>query len=232
MQQVINTADGIVSFKLIRKKVRSIRIRVTGDGLVVVSAPTYISNLSIRAFITKNSAIILKRKREIEEKRRQGYPALYKDGDAFLYLGNRMTLKVIESKKADVKMDKGLVILYVPKNMTAREVFIRWASNTALAVFSQRASVFASAFADHDIKISVRNMLTRWGSINTQRQTMSLSVHLLRCETCLIDYVIVHELCHLVYPRHTKAFYGELEKWFPDRKHYDKKLLEYGLVGF
>lgn len=232
MEQVINTAQGIISFKLIRKKIKYIRIRVTGDGVVTVSAPAYISKSVISAFITQNAPSILKRLRKIEEQRRSSYPTFYKDGDTFLFLGNRMTLKVENAARAGTKMDEGALTLYVPKNKTAKQVFMLWASKTAHLVLSQRIAALSGEFAEHDIKLSVRKMLTRWGSINTQRRTISLTVHLLRCEIEVIDYVITHEFCHLLHSRHSKAFYAELDKRYANRHFYDKKLLEYGLVDF
>lgn len=135
-------------------------------------------------------------------------------------------------------MSLGELALYVPEGSVLdkrKAVFTRWAKKQALSVFSERARYLFPLFSDvikKDIKISVRNMLTRWGSINIVRQTISLSVHLLRCEPELIDYIITHELCHLKYRNHSKAFYKELERFFPDRKVLDKKLNEYGLVDF
>ena len=82
------------------------------------------------------------------------------------------------------------------------------------------------------MRLTVRAMTTRWGSINPRRRTMSLSVHLLRCDVALIDYVITHELCHLACPRHSAAFYAALEARCPGRAQYDAALEAYGLVGF
>ncbi|MFA5675688.1 MAG: YgjP-like metallopeptidase domain-containing protein [Christensenellales bacterium] len=219
----------MVRFIITRKKVQNIRIRVSGDGAVAVSAPVRLSKEVINDFVKRNAASIIKRRNEIEEKRRGSYPVYYETGDTFLFLGNRITLKVKRAARAGAKMEAECFTLYVPDNMTAKQAFIRWALNTARAVFSDRIAALAAC---GNIKLSVRRMLTRWGSINTQKRTMSLTVHLLRCEPCIIDYVIMHELCHLKYTRHSKAFYGELEKRYPNRRFYDKKLSEYGLVDF
>ena len=116
-----------------------------------------------------------------------------------------------------------------------RRCFILRSKRTARRVFAARLKTIAPAFPDvpiDHIRISVKNVLGRWGSINTKRHTLSLSVHLLRCETPLIDYVITHELCHYTHTNHSRAFYRLLERYFPNRKSFDKRLSEYGLIDF
>jgi len=116
-----------------------------------------------------------------------------------------------------------------------KALFILWSTRTARRVFAERLKIVAPAFPDisiDKIRISVKNVLGRWGSINTKRHTLSLSVHLLRCETPLIDYVITHELCHYAHSNHSHAFYRLLERYFPNRKSFDKRLSEYGLIDF
>ena len=112
-------------------------------------------------------------------------------------------------------------------------LFMRWARTEATRVFTQRLALLLPQFSRMNaMRLCVRDMTTRWGSINVKRCSMSLSVHLLRCDIELIDYVITHELCHLAYPRHTPAFYTALEAHYPHRKQLDKRLKDYGLAGF
>ena len=101
-----------------------------------------------------------------------------------------------------------------------------WMERHAKKAFSARAQAILPRFPhliEYDIRISVRNMLTRWGSVNTKRHTISLTVHLLRCEEALIDYVIMHEFCHYTHANHSRAFYEELSKHCTNRKLFDKK---------
>ena len=232
MKKTLQTPYGMIGFSLTRKNVRNIRVRVCGCGEIKVSAPARTTNSYINAFLIRNAQRILKRREEVHQRRENSYPLSYVDGDSFLHLGKRVLLSVKGAEKAAAKFDSRTLILYVPKNKTAKQMFIQWALKTAHIVFPRRICVFAGAFNAGDIKLSVRNMLTRWGSINILKRSISLTVHLLRCETDIIDYVIVHELCHIMHPHHKKAFYSELKRYFPDPHYYDKKLSEYGLVAF
>lgn len=225
-----------VTYMLTRKKMKNIRIRVTGDSRVMVSAPRHVPEARIHAFVVSHEAFIKKRLEDIENKRSAYYPSRYMDGDTFSYLGKRLSLRICSSTKSAAVLSERQLTLCLPLGAgpeDAKALFIRWARSEARKVFGQRLDMLLPRFSGtHAIRLSVRDMITRWGSINVKRRSMSLSIHLLRCDTELIDYVITHELCHIAYPRHTAAFYAALETHCPERTQLDKRLETYGLVGF
>ena len=180
----------------------------------------------------QNATIIKRQQQRIEEQRRRSYPAKYKNGDVFRFLGQPTILNLKTQKSESAVLEAGILTLNVPENKSAKQIFEKWMMRAAREVFAQRLCVLSGKFTDADVRLAVRNMLTRWGSINTKRYTMNLTVHLARCEPELIDYVITHELCHIAHMHHTKAFYRQLETHFPGHRQYDKKLLQYGLVDF
>ncbi len=227
------TQDGELAFELMRRSMKHIRIRVTGDKRVVVSAPHRCGESVICAFVKDNESFIRKRLWALEAQRRRFYPALYADGDAFSFLGERVQLRVKPSGKPSAVLRNGVLELGVPEGACPKAQFIRWMSRQACLVFARRLAHISPAFSNADgLRISVRRMLTRWGSINPARRRLSLCVHLVRCEPELIDYVIAHELCHLGNLSHSPAFYRALATHFPQRKALDKRLQAYGLVDF
>lgn len=215
---------------------KNIRIRVTGEGRVEVSAPPSVPASRITAFVRQHEAFITRRLQEVETRRSAHYPVRYADGDEFSCLGQRMRLHVQAAPRRSAVLSGSTLMLRVPEGAGAEEIkaqFIRWAKTEASRVFSQRLAMLLPQFTGNGtMRLSVRAMTTRWGSINLRRRTMSLSVHLLRCDIALIDYVITHELCHLACPHHTKAFYAALEARCPERAQLDAALEAYGLVGF
>lgn len=224
-----------LDYTLIRKNIRNIRIRVTGASEVVVSAPRRTAQSRIDGFISENIDKICSNLKIINNKRRRYYPAEYICGETFWHLGNEVTLKIAASGRARAEYSEGTLILYVPDKYSREQIkalFMRWSKKTADALFSERLNKLLPGFTTNEFRITAKNMLTRWGSINPIKRTISMSVHLLRCEIRLIDYIITHELCHLKYMDHSGAFYRELERHFPDRKKIDKLLEEYGLVDF
>jgi predicted metal-dependent hydrolase len=228
--------DSQILYTITRRKMKNVRLRVTSDGRVTVSAPRGVSAARIEAFVQEHEAFIQRRLCEVENTRCTYYPPHYADGDTFSCLGERLRLNVrTATRRTAVSSDSSLT-LTLPANAGTEEIkamFIQWARKEAARVFSQRLFLLLPRFSRMNaLRLSVRDMTTRWGSINVKRGSMSLSLHLLRCDTELIDYVITHELCHLKYPHHTSAFYAALETHYPQRKQLDARLKEYGLAGF
>lgn len=236
MEHTIATAEGALKFTLLRKDIGNIRIRVTGASEVVVSAPRRTAESRIIKFVDENVEKIYAGLEEINEKRQRFYPVKYTSGDKFWHLGEKTMIKVVESNRCSAVYSGGTLLLHVRQGSdieARRALFVRWSKRAAELIFAERLAAILPGFSSkRDITINVKNMLTRWGSINTVLNTMSLSIHLLRCDVTLIDYIITHELCHLKFPDHSPAFYRELERRFPNRQRIDSLLDEYGLVDF
>jgi predicted metal-dependent hydrolase len=228
--------DGKVPYTVIRRNMKNVRLRVTPDGRVTVSAPRGVSASRIEVFVREHEAFVQKRLYEVERARSAYYPPCYEDGDTFSCLGERLRLDVHPAARRTAALSDDVLTLSLPATAdkeAVKALFTQWARTEARRVFAQRLFLLLPRFSRMNaLRLSVRDMTTRWGSINVKRGSMSLSVHLLRCDTELIDYVITHELCHLKYPNHTPAFYAALEAHYPQRKQLDARLKEYGLAGF
>lgn len=238
MDYRIKTAGGIVDFSLVRKNVKNLRLRVTDEAKVVVSAPRHTKQSTIMKFVQDNADFVAERIEKVEYDRLSSYPSEYRTGDMFSYLGRRTLMRVQKYEKHGAKLSGGILTLRVSDPSDAhmcKQSFIKWSKKQAKIVFSERLAQIIPHFenlAEVGVRISVRDMKTRWGSINVRKHTMSLSVHLLRCEVELIDHIIKHELCHYAYQNHSKAFYDELNIHSPNTNAMRKRLKEYGLVGY
>jgi len=234
MKKDAKTMGGL-EFHIQRKNMKNMRIRVTGDKRVSVSAPHRLPENRIIAFVAQHEGYIRQRLVAVEQQRSRCYPKTYVSGDSFCMLGQRFSLRVMHEEKAFAGLVGSELVICVPPGGNAKALFARFMTRTAKQVFGQRLVALGPKISpqpEGEIKLSVRAMLTRWGSINPRRKTMSLSVHLLRCEKELIDYVILHELCHLQTASHSRSFYKALEGYCPDRRTLDKRLETYGLVDF
>lgn len=233
MERSVGTNGGVPAYKLVRRKMKHIRIRVTGGQCVVVSAPHRCAERVIRTFVQDNESFIRRQLREMEARRTRHYPATYDDGDTFSFMGQTWALRVQQAARASAVVQNGVLTLHVPPGGCAKTQFIRWMVRQARTVFTQRLNSIGAHFPGYDgLTLNVKRMLTRWGSINPGRRRLSLTVHLMRCETELIDYVITHELCHLKCRRHSAVFYRALSAWYPDRRAMDRRLEAYGLVDY
>ena len=234
----IETNTGTVEFSVNRKKVKNMRLKVTSDAVVEVSAPLHVSDSAIRSFVQKNAGFVEEKLSAVQYHRASSYPQDYKDGDMFALLGSRAVLSVEHGARNSAKLSGNVLEMKVTDTQDGQlcqKTFEAWTRRYAKRVFEERLAVILPGFgrlAEKDVRISVRDMKTRWGSINVKRDTMSLSVHLLRCEVELVDHIIMHELCHYAHANHSRAFYAELARHSPDYKRLQKRLKDYGMVGF
>ncbi len=238
MKNSIETNAGEIEFSVKRRNMKSMRLKVTGDAVVEVSAPFHVSDTAIRQFVQKNSGFVEEKLSTVQYHKALSYPQDYKDGDMFTLLGSRALLSIENAPRNYSKLSGNVLTLKVtdPEDMQiCKNTFGAWMKRYAKKVFEERMAAILPGFgrlSEKAIRISVRDMKTRWGSINVKRDTMSLSVHLLRCEVEIIDHIIMHELCHYTHANHSRAFYAELARYSPDYKRLQKRLKDYGMVGF
>lgn len=109
-----------------------------------------------------------------------------------------------------------------------QKTFSKWWRKTAADLFQSEADLcFSRIFKKYNInrpEICIRKMKTLWGSCTPDKCKITLNEYLLKADIRCIQYVILHELTHLIYPNHSKEFYNFLTIQMPDRKERKKEL--------
>ena len=97
--------------------------------------------------------------------------------------------------------------------------------NECLRIFEERINIYRLLFKNLPIfKLKVRSMKTRWGVNNQKSMSITLNSELIKKDISLIDYVVVHELCHFLEPNHSIYFWNEVKKRYPNYKEARKIL--------
>ncbi len=143
----------------------------------------------------------------------------YVSGEEFRYLGKSYRLKVISSKDENVKLQRGyLEIRTKNKNDLNKKqnLLYEWYYEKALLHFFSILQEW-NKIVKRDIKdIKIRQMKTRWGSCNPYKSYINLNIELIKKPKICIEYVIFHELTHLIYPDHSSKFYEYLSLYMSD----------------
>ena len=152
----------------------------------------------------------------------------YTSGETHYYLGRPYRLKVQEGEPEQVKLIGKFfrVMVPIPTSEKVRTVLYDWYIEYAKDLFKNRIGVYWEYFNTLGVsepEIKVRYMKKRWGSCSSKGK-ITLNVELVKTPVGCIDYVIVHEICHLVYLAHNRSFYRLLEKILPDWKERKSKL--------
>lgn len=219
-----------IAFRLNFKNRKTLAIHVYPDCSVVVDAPANTSLEKVKNKVVKRAKWIRKQQRHFD----RYPPALparkYVSGEAFRYLGKQYTLKIERSILNQVKLLRGQ--LYVQATYTdqkrIKELVDSWYRDKAFGVFEERFSeclkqVKRKIGVEHDGRFTLRAMKTRWGSCS-KNHLITLNPELIAAPKECIDYVITHELCHVIEHNHSKEFYRLLEKAMPDWKKRKDKL--------
>lgn len=213
---------------IIRKKRKTISIKVSEDCKIVVSAPLFISDGRIKEILMEKDAWILENLRVMEDRKKEVKD--FKEG--ILYLGNRYKLNLhrIKFKASKIIFDKESFNIYIPETNDDRQsyelikdVMTKWYRDKAEVIFRQRADYYAGRLEVSVNRISVKDQKSRWGSCSSMGN-INLNYRLIMAPMEIIDYVIVHELCHLVYMNHSKEFWKLVEDFCPRYKEYKEWL--------
>ena len=179
----------------------------------------------------------LKAKRKWIEKQQRSFqsylPATperqYIGGESFLYLGKQYMLKIEPSTAEEVKLYQGRLVVktHNPEATHIKKLLQQWYIARATILFNKLFEEQFCLFKRFGLEkpiLQIKKMEKRWGSC-TPQQKIILNSELIKAPVVCINYVILHELCHLVHHNHSQSFYRLLENFMPDWQKY-KQLLE------
>ena len=200
--------DGIkFNVVITRKRIKNIYFRIKEDYNIYVNCNALCSDIYILNLLKKNKDDLLKMYNNIKAKEN-----IKKD---IYYLGER--LEFIESKR--IKIDEDCA--YGP----SIEKINDFLEKGSLSFFETRLNSLRIQFKNlPKFRLRIRKMKTRWGVCNKSSMTVTLNTELIHKDVSLIDYVLIHELCHFKHMNHSLSFWKEVEKYYPYYKLARKRL--------
>ncbi|MEO8589557.1 MAG: SprT family zinc-dependent metalloprotease [Flavobacteriales bacterium] len=218
-----------LEFSLRRSERRTLGIEVHPDLSVHVVAPMNAALPTIEAKVVAKGRWLLKQFRHFEEFLPRTPPREYVSGESHSYLGRRYVLKVRSGKERSVKLKGGELVVTLPERNDreqVRQLVAAWYRAHAQRVFAERLEEALNLFKRHKLEeppVRITRMAKRWGSCTPQGR-MLLNPDLITMPVRAIDYVITHELCHLVHPYHNKAFHALQRRVMPDAQRWKDRL--------
>lgn len=205
---------------------KTLGITVHPDGLVIIKAPIDTPKEVIKEKVSKRASWILKQQVFFKSFGNRMPERRYISGESHLYLGKQYLLRVTEGKPNSVCF-KGrcFEIVCIPKSK-AGTLMQEWYKERSKVKFAEIAEPIIQRFKKYEVEptsIYIQSMSNRWGSC-TPKGKIILNVELIKAPKPCIEYVITHELCHLLHRDHTKAFYELLAKEMPDWERWKNKL--------
>ncbi|MFN6946906.1 MAG: M48 family metallopeptidase [Cytophagaceae bacterium] len=220
-----------IKYELSYQDRKSLGIKVYPDCSVKVIAPIHASAEDVEGKIRKKAPWIIKQQNEFLSYHPLTPPRKFINGETHLYLGRQYKLKIETSLSDELKVYRGWITVYKREESKTEKILNNWYREKASSYFNEVLQQILPLFARFEIvepKLQILKMSTRWGSCTPQGKVI-LNPELIKAPKGCIEYVIIHELCHLVHHNHTKAFYDLQEKIMPDWKKW-KERLERSLV--
>lgn len=204
---------------------KTVAVAVEPDGRVRVRAPLHAPAAEIDAIVRKKARWIVERRRRQEELPPSPGRREWVSGETFLYLGRQYRLKVRPASSGGgepVRLRGGWLEVTVDASLTAparasavRSSLVGWYRAHAARRLPERVEELKPRVGVEPSGVLVREPRRRWGSCDA-RGTLRFNWRIVQAPRRLIDYVVVHELVHLVHPEHSREFWAALGTAMPD----------------
>ena len=231
-EQRVRYGDEIIRFRVRvqpDRRVPRVAIHVEPDGRVLVDAPSGATSASVLAAVRKRSGWISRHVEAARERHVGVQGREYVSGESLLYLGRRYRLKVAVEPSAQVHAALGGAYLVVTAPQRSpdliRDGLDAWYRQRAREVLAHRLVAFAATlrWVRSAPEMRLRNMTVQWGSCSPAGR-ITLNPMLVKAPRECIDYVLLHELVHLLHHNHSPAFYRTLDRHMPSWPALKQKL--------
>lgn len=209
---------------------RSIAIKVTG-GQASVVAPRGTSLADIRAFVHSKLHWIQKHLQKQRAVAQTALPATLQAGEWVRFLGGQLQLEIAAAAKFSTQILEGRLVLQLPvRTLTPKSIrqAIKFAfTQAAQEYLATRVPYYAAQLGVSPRSVTVKEYKSRWGSCNSRRE-IQFNWLIMQAPCAAVDYVIAHELCHLVHFNHSPAFWALLQTLIPNYSHWRRWFKEQG----
>ena len=219
---------GDIHIDLIQKEIKNIHLSVMPpDGNVRIAAPLNLTPETIRLYAISKLSWIKKQQKKIRSQQRES-KRLFINKETHYFQGRKYMLKLVPSTASPkIVLDKSTIYMHISESSSTekrQEVMNEWYRTQLkttvadmISTWEQKIGVTASVWR-------IRSMKTKWGSCNTDHKSILLNLELAKKPLHCIEYIVVHELIHLLERKHNDRFISLLNHHLPNWRHYKDEL--------
>jgi predicted metal-dependent hydrolase len=194
---------------------------VSPDRSVSVRAPLRTPVKEIRAFVAQRGEWVVKVWKKLDAQPPRQLQE-YGRGAVFMFQGSAFCLEFATGAHPSLHLHDGLLVLVVPEppsEEVVRRMVDSWYRKQAIEIMKKRSAECHRMMDDEGIPlppITIRSMKTRWGSYSYRTARITLNLNLVKAPPACLDYVIIHELCHIKVRHHGPDFWRMVSRYRPD----------------
>lgn len=200
--------------RIIRSRRKTVALVVTPEGHLEVRAPQRLSRDQIEEIVAQKANWIHKNLERLRKASAAVKARELAEGACIWYLGSSHPLHVSERSTARVQFATGFCL---PKSALpkAADLLTTWYKNQARRLLAERTEIYARQFGLKYRSIRITSARTRWGSCS-RVNALSFTWRLVMAPLEIIDYIVIHELAHILQKNHGRAFWEQVERMLPD----------------
>jgi predicted metal-dependent hydrolase len=201
---------------------KTIQIAVHPPGIIVVTAPSGRSDRELTALVFQKAPWIARKLQQMQMRPSVSRRRTFMDGETFLFLGHEYPLGLAIAptlRKPVIQIDKGRIIY---SSRSAEHEYLlghltTWYRQKAAETIHERVSYYAQKMGVKPQSVQIRDQKKRWGSCASSAR-LNFNWRCIMAPVEIIDYIIVHELCHLLEMNHSTRYWNLLKSFMPDYK--------------
>lgn len=218
----------IYEYQRVNQDRKTLSLTVTPDLRVILKCPAKVDSERIESFLRRKWFWLEKQLSFFKKYQRKIYEREYVSGEGGFYLGRQYKLVIKKGDSDTVSLSRGQLVVQTNRAISDtrhnKKLVDTWFADKTNNIFQTRLAEVLTKFDYKNVpRLAIREMKKRWGSFLNQ-DIIFLNPKLIHAPKECVDYVIVHELCHMKYKNHNKQFYELLDKKYPEWEKVKEKL--------
>lgn len=221
-----------MEYTLIRSRRKTLGLEIGEEGTLIVRAPQNLKESDIQKMLRQKHDWIIKKQKAMKERSIQKPAFDFRHGECFFVWGEQKPLDIVLNPKrnqmeAILKEDRIKIRTPVEEPHPIRNLMEAWYRSMTREFIEGCVAHYQPVFSKKVNRITIKDQKSRWGSCSS-KNNLNFNWRLSMAPKEVVEYVVVHEMCHLVHMNHSKAFWELVEKFIPNYKDMRKWLKDYG----
>lgn len=227
--------DNIIEYSLSRKAKRNVNFRITNNGDICISAPRYVSKAELEKMIYERAPWIIENQNKIRNKKHNLMEDNIINGNYIFLNGQKYYIKISSAKSNDIHFRDNILVLQIKEKYRDSQEYINsffdnWIKEMMYVFSDKLIDKYLDKLKKYNLKkpdLAIRTMTSRWGSCTPSKNKIIINKNLMYPPHKCLEYVVLHELAHLVEANHSKKFYAIIAEIMPDWKERKNTLNEF-----
>ena len=212
-----------MEYQITRKRIKNFILRIYPDLKIAVSAPISASDRDIEKFISSKREWIEKTLEKIKSRQEN---LKVKKEKGINILGREVELRIISSDLKRIRLTENSLYIYTNESSKSfiEKILLDWKIEKLKEILEKYLEKYTTLLETKIDYYKIKKLSSAWGIYHKRENYISFNFDLIEKEESLIEYVVLHELCHIFHMDHQKGFWSLVEKYMPDYKERRKKL--------